>query len=68
MAKRVLSKSEVITDISTKINDNLYSIKIASANSVDKISTKVSELEEKNTALETRIAELENIISQIQNK
>ena len=47
---------------------NLYSIKIANANSVDKVSTKVSELENKNTELETKIIELENRISQMQNK
>ena len=51
---------------------NLYSIKLANANDVNKVSTKVTaletkitELETKNTALETRIAELERIISEI---
>ena len=37
---------------------NLYSIKLASTNAVNKVSNKV-------TALETRISELESIISEI---
>ena len=51
---------------------NLYSIKLASTNDVNKVSTKVTaletkitELETKNTVLETRISELESIISEI---
>ena len=63
-----LSAYSIVYSFDTNNNSyirNLYSIKIASANSVNKISTKVSELEEKNTALEARIAELESIISEI---
>ncbi len=51
--------------ISKSYSRNAYSNKLASTNSVDSISTKVSDLETKNAALEARIAELENKISQI---
>ena len=60
---KYMSIQDIIDWLACRIN-NLYD-NVATTDTVDVLTNKITTLETKNAALEARIAELENIISQI---